>query len=194
MTLNLDIGDIQIMYLDDNKVEHNLVIIERKTYDDLSTSIKDGRYREQSYRLTNTPLHNHRIVYLIEGDLSMWSNNRINIKSDTLYVTMFSLLYYQGFSVIRTINIAETAEYILRMVDKMIRNKKGVFYYENENKDYLTCEFQAAEDQNATKDLDQYANALIKKFEKLLLVVDSAEMLRFFDRLYETPTLKEVND
>ena len=48
---------------------------------------------------------------------------------------MFSLLYYQGFSVIRTINIAETAEYILRMVDKMIRNKKGVFYYENENKD-----------------------------------------------------------
>ena len=42
--------------------------------------------------------------------------------------------------------------------------------YENENKDYLTCEFQAAEDQNATKDLDQYANALIKKFEKLQIL------------------------
>ena len=59
--------------------EKEFMIIERKSLNDLASSIKDGRYREQSYRLTNTPLHNHRIVYLIEGDLSMWSNNRINI-------------------------------------------------------------------------------------------------------------------
>ena len=42
MTQNLDIGDIQIIYLDCNKVEHNLVTIERKTYDDLDNiSVKD---------------------------------------------------------------------------------------------------------------------------------------------------------
>ena len=38
--------------------------------------------------------------------------------------------------------------------------------YEN-NKDYLTCEVQVVEDENITKELDQYANGLVKKFEKL---------------------------
>ena len=50
-TQNLDIGDIQIIYIDDSYVEHNLVVIERKTYDDLGASIKDGRYKEQKMRL-----------------------------------------------------------------------------------------------------------------------------------------------
>ena len=167
---NLPLGDIII-----KDEEKEFMIIERKSLNDLASSIKDGRYREQSYRLTNTPLHNHRIVYLIEGDLSMWSNNRINIKSDTLYVTMFSLLYYQGFSVIRTINIAETAEYILRMVDKMIRNKKGVFYYENENKDEVDyCDLVKRE---------KSSNITIENIDKLMLSQIPSVSIRIADSL-----------
>ena len=67
-TQNLDIGDIQIIYIDDNCMEHNLVIIERKTYDDLSTSIKDGRYKEQKNRILNSVSNNIRKVYLLEGN------------------------------------------------------------------------------------------------------------------------------
>jgi ERCC4-type nuclease len=122
---NLDIGDIIIMK--DNKEE---LIIERKSLRDLESSLKDGRYIEQSYRLNGYTLHNHNIVYLIEGDLRMWDQNKYTkMPSKTLYVTMFCLNYYKGFSVMKTQNINETAEYILRLSDKMQREKKKSSYY-----------------------------------------------------------------
>lgn len=44
------------------------VLIERKTVADLMASIRDGRYDEQSYRLTHSAeYHPHNIYYLIEG-------------------------------------------------------------------------------------------------------------------------------
>jgi ERCC4-type nuclease len=39
------------------------VIIERKSLSDLAASIKDGRYKEQSYRLNGSHIHNHNIIY-----------------------------------------------------------------------------------------------------------------------------------
>ena len=41
------------MYKNEDSNESILVLIERKTYDDLSTSIKDGRYKEQKNRILN---------------------------------------------------------------------------------------------------------------------------------------------
>ena len=66
----LPLGDIIIC--DDNKVEK--LIIERKSLNDLAASIRDGRYSEQSFRLENHEIHNHNIVYLIEGDIHRYSN------------------------------------------------------------------------------------------------------------------------
>jgi crossover junction endonuclease MUS81 len=60
---NLEIGDIIFLDDDDNIV----LIFERKSISDLISSIKDGRYSEQSFRLQEYPLHNHNIFYLIEG-------------------------------------------------------------------------------------------------------------------------------
>jgi len=121
----LDLGDV-IIY-DDNEKEK--LIVERKSLNDFASSIKDGRYAEQSYRLTNYPIHNHNIIYLIEGNLSVWHNN-YKVQADTLYAAMFSLNYYKGFSLIKTIDITETAEYLLRMCDKLNREKNKVSYYE----------------------------------------------------------------
>ena len=61
-TTNMPIGDI-IIY-DDSGVEK--IIIERKSVNDLAASIRDSRYREQSFRLSECSLHNHNIFYLIE--------------------------------------------------------------------------------------------------------------------------------
>ncbi len=121
----LPIGDIIICDDDDNEE----LIIERKSVNDLAASLKDGRYREQSYRLTNNPVHNHNIVYLIEGEISLYSNKYTKIKPQTLYVTMFCLQYYKGFSVIKTKNITETAEYIVFIIDKMMRTRDKKSYY-----------------------------------------------------------------
>ena len=40
----------------------------------------------------------------------------------------------------------------------------------SENNNFLSCEVEVVEDQNNTKDLDQYAIGLVKKFEKLQIL------------------------
>ena len=121
----LDLGDAIIC--DDNSIEK--LILERKSLNDLASSIKDGRYIEQSHRLTNYPIHNHNIIYIIEGNLSIWEN-KYKVQANTLYTAIFSLNYYKGFSVIKTIDITETAEYLLRICDKLNRETQKVSYYE----------------------------------------------------------------
>jgi ERCC4-type nuclease len=127
----LPIGDIIIS--DDTE---DKLIIERKTIADLLSSIKDGRYEEQSYRLNGLKHHNHNIVYLIEGDV-----NKVNrFKQDnpveklTLYSAMFSLNYYKGFSVFRSFSLDETANIICNMAYKMDKDltKKPYFKIEND--------------------------------------------------------------
>ena len=61
--LNLPLGDVII---ESDKDE--LLIIERKKLTDLAASIKDGRYTEQSYRLSGCEQPNHHIVFLVEGE------------------------------------------------------------------------------------------------------------------------------
>lgn len=126
----LDLGDL-IVCDDDN---NELLIIERKTLTDLASSIRDGRYSEQSYRLNKESLHNHNVVYLIEGKMENYMDKYTKIKSQTLYVTMGCIQYYKGFSVMRTRDILETAEYIIRFVDKMGREKKKGYYNGGEQK------------------------------------------------------------
>ena len=126
---NLPLGDVIIC----DKNGNEKIIVERKSLNDLASSIKDGRYVEQSHRLTNNPIHNHNIIYLIEGNLSTWTN-KYKVQANTLHSAIFSLNYYKGFSVIKTHDITETAEYILRMCDKLNREKKKVSYYESGEK------------------------------------------------------------
>tara|TARA_Y100000816_G_C26088454_1_gene574767 strand:+ start:745 stop:1542 length:798 start_codon:yes stop_codon:yes gene_type:complete len=119
----LDLGDIIIYDTIDDK-EKEYIIFERKSLADLASSIRDGRYMEQAYRLDKEPLHNHNIIYLIEGDLGYYSSKYTKIKKETLLVTMGCIQYYKGFSVIRTKDLMETAEYIIRFTDKLIRDNK----------------------------------------------------------------------
>ena len=129
----LDIGDFIIC--DDNDIEK--LIVERKSLNDLASSIKDGRYIEQSLRLSNLSLHNHNIIYLVEGNLSTWTN-KYKVQANTLHSAIFSLNYYKGFSVHKTNDMTETAEYLLRVCDKLNRSQKKVPYYHdgeiNDNK------------------------------------------------------------
>jgi ERCC4-type nuclease len=126
---NLPLGDVIIC--DENNIER--MIIERKSIRDLSSSIKDGRYEEQSYRLNGTPFSNHNIIYLIEGDLNSKFLFKDRIDKISLYSAMFSLNHYKGFSVLRTFTIDETSLVICNMAYKMkkcdVENKKP--YYKN---------------------------------------------------------------
>ena len=115
----LPLGDI-IIYDDDS----DKLVIERKSVNDLLSSIKDGRYEEQSYRLNGLNHHNHNIIYLIEGDINKLHNRFKDNKIEklTLYSAILSLNYFKGFSVIRTFSLEETAIFICNTVNKL---KKG---------------------------------------------------------------------
>jgi ERCC4-type nuclease len=123
---SLDVGD----YIFFDEIENkNMIIIERKSLSDLESSIKDGRYTEQSYRLTNIQdIHNHNIYYLIEGNISNYKNKKF---INTIYSTLISLNYYKGFSVIKTLNNIETAESIFYFFCKILKEKKKNGYYLN---------------------------------------------------------------
>lgn len=120
----LPLGDIYIK----TDEEKDVMLIERKSLSDLLASIKDGRYEEQSYRLTHSSgFPAHSIVYIIEGSLSQL---RTTIEKKIVYSAITSLNYFKGFSVIRTMNVQETAEYIIWMSEKIEKNfLKGVFPY-----------------------------------------------------------------
>lgn len=107
----LILGDITIE--DDDGVE--LAIIERKTVADLAASIKDGRYRDQSARLTAYSLPNHNIMYLIEGTLR---SPKLPMPRDTLMASMVSLWFGKGFSVMRTESLEQTAQFLQVMLTK----------------------------------------------------------------------------
>jgi len=110
----LHIGDVVF----EDESGKPLIIFERKTLTDLAASIKDGRYSEQSFRLDKERIHNHNIVYIIEGDIERYNEKRTHISKKTLISCMFSLLYYKGFSVLRTNTICETADTIIYFASK----------------------------------------------------------------------------
>ena len=122
----LPLGDIIIC---NEKTEN--ILVERKTLSDLAASIKDGRYEEQSYRLNGLPIHNHNIIYLIEGDLGKFNSFKERIDKQTIYSAMFSINHFKGFSLVRTNNLDETAFMICNMAYKIGKETGKIPYYQN---------------------------------------------------------------
>jgi ERCC4-type nuclease len=112
----LPLGDVLIRSDEDK----DIMIIERKSFQDLLASIKDGRYEEQSYRLTHSsgyPLHN--IVYVLEGLFSQLKNVA---EKKLIYSCIASLNFFKGFSVMKTSSVRESAELVLWMAVKIDRD------------------------------------------------------------------------
>ena len=127
----LPLGDIIICSNENNNGQIDNILVERKTLSDLAASIKDGRYDEQSYRLNGLPLHNHNIVYLIEGDLGKFNSFKERIDKQTIYSAMLSINHFKGFSLMRTNTIDETAFMICNMAYKIGKDKDKKPYFQN---------------------------------------------------------------
>jgi ERCC4-type nuclease len=136
-------ADTKTLILGDACIEkdgQDIVIIERKTVADLSASICDGRYQEQSFRLLESTLPPHRIVYVIEGSL----DSPQSITKKALSSAIMSLWFTKGFSVVQTANIDETVEFIEQLFEKTCKEpsetKEYVSTLKIKKKDKLTPE------------------------------------------------------
>ena len=141
---NIPIGDIIIC--EDNGKER--IMIERKSLSDLASSICDGRYKEQSFRLNQCSIHNHNIYYMIEGQLKSYKSfSRIDKRA--LLSSMVSISHFKGFSIHKTNDMQESAEWILQFADKMGREiGENPFYNIVEKKEEHE---EAAEEESASE-------------------------------------------
>ena len=89
--------------------------VERKTIEDLSTSIKDGRYEEQKSRLAKAPGIS-RVVYMIEGSYEETAQTSVSLVSEQAIRTAIRHTELTpGFSVVETKNIQDTANALMEM-------------------------------------------------------------------------------
>lgn len=116
---NLDIGDFVIK----TDADETVMIFERKSLSDLVASIKDGRYTEQSFRLSECPINNHNIYYIIEGNIMSFCNKKPDQIQKMIYSSMLSLSYKKGFSLLHTCGVVETCEFIIRFMTKLESEK-----------------------------------------------------------------------
>jgi len=161
---NIPLGDI-ILYDDAGQEK---VIIERKSLADLAASIRDGRYKEQSFRLNQCTLHNHQIYYLIEGDLRFYKPYKGLPDKKALLSAMVSMSYFKGFSLFRTTSLEETAEWILNFALKLDKEEaKGAlpFYTQPSAADPSAAEAIEGET-NTYASANTYAEVIGKRIKK----------------------------
>jgi ERCC4-type nuclease len=105
----LEIGDIHI------QIDDLIYVYERKTVNDLLSSVKDSRYKEQKSRL----LSNYKNVnYIIEGSDIIASNNKHN--QNLLTSIYFNSTYRDNIKIFFTKNINDTITFILMLSTKII--------------------------------------------------------------------------
>jgi ERCC4-type nuclease len=120
-TSNLSEGDVHIVGSDSN----SLVIFERKTVSDLASSLSDGRYNDQVFRLNCLPIPNHYIVFVIEGNTEEYTPFG-RVTKEQIRAACISLVFCKGFTVHYTADVKSTAEYIASVAQKIGRTTTDI--------------------------------------------------------------------
>ena len=112
---NLDIGDIII------KINSTtILLIERKKMEDLGASIRDGRHKEQKYRIMNSNIPLKNVLFLIEGEIKNLKHG--NIKKNTLLGAILNTMFRDGINVFRTQDVDETCFFLERFISKYLKD------------------------------------------------------------------------
>ena len=112
----LPLGDICIKDKDGGLV----ALFERKTIQDLLSSISDGRYDEQSFRLQDCGIDKHRVFYIIEGNIENFVGKGSGLYSkSTVHSCLYSLTFVKGFSVLCSNSLHHTSELIEKFYNKI---------------------------------------------------------------------------
>ena len=130
----LHLGDI----LFQNEQGQEILIIERKTVQDLKASICDGRWREQKMRLLNCGINVKRIMYIIEGDI-----NKIHgISNNSILGSLINSMLRDDLKIYKTFDINETVDFIVRLNNKL-EQEEGILLKDDTLKNTIPVEYSA---------------------------------------------------
>lgn len=110
----LDVGDIQLRNIETQQI----IIIERKTGDDLYNSILDSRYREQKARLLDS-FDASQIIYIIEGECKKKDEKTKKIISGAKINTQFR----DNIKIIETKDIENTKDILIQLFNKFSKDE-----------------------------------------------------------------------
>ncbi|XP_072932851.1 crossover junction endonuclease MUS81 [Epargyreus clarus] len=157
-------------------------IVERKRLDDLSASIKDGRFHEQKFRLRRCGLEN--VIYLVE---SYASKKYLGLPIQSLMQALANTRVQDGFKVHMTDSLHNSARFLAMMTKRLTieyRNKtlKGR-NSESDNGILMTFEFFNK------MSLKNKPLTVTETFIKLLLQLKglSVEKALAITKVYKTP-------
>ena len=183
-TQNLDIGDIVFKYQGET-----LLLIERKTVEDLGSSILDGRHKEQKFRIINSGIPKQKVMFLIEGTMKNLSFG--NIKKNTLLGAIQNTMFRDGFTVYRTSNLEETIEFIERFLDKFLKDKTKNLTNLVVDKDAVKSKLEYID----VKKVKKKNNMTPEVFNKLVLLQIPGVSQNIVDRIFEEySSLKQILD
>ena len=97
----MDVADVEIRA---PGVDRAIVVFERKTLADLESSIKDGRYKEQKFRLMNACDAYHK-AYVVEG---MWGD-----ASEMSRGAIINTMFRDGIQVLMVPSLQDTASFLI---------------------------------------------------------------------------------
>ena len=189
---NLELGDFIIK----NNKDETILLFERKSLADLISSIKDGRYNEQSFRLSQCELDNKYIYYIIEGNILNFCNKENETAKKMLFSSMLSLSYKKGFSILHTTSPVETIEYIVRFYDKL----KSESEKSEKSENTITSQSQENTYSNVVK-TSKKSNITTENINEIMLIqipgisiqVAKSLMVKFKTIIELTNALKENN-
>lgn len=201
---NMDIGDFAFYF---NK--ELICIFERKTVEDLASSIKDGRYREQKKRLVDN-IPKHKILYIIEGDLT--KNNKgfafNKVSKDTIYSSLINCYLRDNINIIHTLSTNETIEILEQFCKKIL--KQGTDFLSSSSSTYdedLIKSIVQTKKKNITPELvftsqltcisgisTNTANLLVKKYKNMNIMICELNKLSENDRKKELSNFQYTTD
>jgi len=179
----MDIGDIEFKYKNTT-----VLIIERKTISDLSSSIKDGRHREQKSRLLE--IGKNKLLYLIEGS----HNNHIScLPKSTIISSLINTLIRDNIKIYHTSNMDDTIFFLellykkfMKEPEKLLNNSGECNYVSNiklKKKDNLTpknCSIlQLAQIPGCSITI---ANRIIQEYESIFILCNKYHSIKVDDR------------
>jgi crossover junction endonuclease MUS81 len=163
---NLIIGDFIYKNHDTSSVYY---IIERKSISDLASSIKDGRFREQKERLSQS---NANVIYIIEGNINTLRG--YGICKTTLKSSIVNLQIKHKFLVFKTDSDGDSFEYLL-LLYKKIKENDGIDFKNDivtiKKKDSTTSVYinQLTMINGVSKAV---ANKISEKYNSLMLLIN----------------------
>lgn len=114
-SINLNVGDFIIK----NNIGEIEFIIERKSVNDLSSSIIDNRFRLQKERLLESIGDSSKIIYIIEGN----KKSIKNLPEKTINSAIINLIFKHKYKVIFTLDYQDTLNNITLLYKKVNENE-----------------------------------------------------------------------